>query len=503
MGDVEPLRWPQQEESPPVLKIEQALVGALMMNPARALAKLPASFSPEHYLDDLHRSIHELIVETGDGSPLTVAQRLGGSQEDRKYVAELITAAVGYISAGQFAEAVTDAFYRREAVAVAEEMLERAKMGTREMPSGMIVQASLARLDALLCGSSGTSIGVSLNQAMDTAIESTQAAFRGEGLTGRLVGLKSIDRALKGLENGTFNILAGRPGAGKSALGAQFAVNIARSAKAETEAGAERAGVVMFSLEMKAQAIGRRALAACAQIGIQDLRAGKIEGRENTLMRARRELDSLPFWIEDAGGQNLVAIRQKCRSAIRRFGKLALIVVDHLHIVKPDEVDRRHGGTQAIGRISNTLRDMSKEFDCPVLALAQLSRGLLSRDDKRPNLGDLRQAGDIEQDADTVSFVHREEMYIPKSEPTQDFLGGETIDQYQKRLRQWDEARIQAKGKADFIIEKLREGDPATIALRWHGSTTCFSDPEDGPPEPPVQGDLTGWHDSYFDQSAP
>ena len=201
MAEPTPLRWPVEPElpaeSPPVLLIEQALIGALMANPSRVLAKLPAAFSSEHYLDDLHRSIHDMIVETGDGSPMTIAQRLGGTLEDRKYVAQCVTALVGIINVDSYAEAITEAFYRRQAIAIAEEIIENAKLGTGQMPAATIVHGGLARLDALMSGTSSHSVGVSLDIAMDQAIAAAGAAARGELSLGRSVGMPSVDKVLE------------------------------------------------------------------------------------------------------------------------------------------------------------------------------------------------------------------------------------------------------------------------------------------------------------------
>jgi replicative DNA helicase len=308
--------------------------------------------------------------------------------------------------------------------------------------------------------------------------------------------MPSVDEALGGLENGTFNILAARPGMGKTALAVQWAIHIARQCLDDAAAGRGKAGVAMFSLEMSATALGRRALAEVSRISVVDLKRGRIAGRIPALTEARHKLAGLPIQIEDAGGQNLVAIRQKCRAMQRKWGRVALIAVDHIQIVKPDDADRKNGNTQAVGRVSNMLRDLSKEFDCPVLCLSQLSRGLLQREDKRPNLGDLRQAGDIEQDADAVMFVHREEALLPKSPPPKG--AAETDVKWQKRVDAFEDAKERSRGKAELICEKVRDGEPRTVHLLFDGPTTSFSEPKEKV-FAAARTSLSDWRDSYFE----
>jgi replicative DNA helicase len=247
---------------------------------------------------------------------------------------------------------------------------------------------------------------------------------------------------------------------------------------------------------MSAVQLGRRVLSGAAGVSVVDLKRGRIEGRVEALTRARHELNGLPLWIEDAGGQNLPAIRQKARAAQRRYGHLALIWVDHLQIVIPDEADRRNGGTQAVGRVSNALRDLAKEFDCPVLCLSQLNRALLQRDDKRPNLGDLRQAGDIEQDADVVMFLHRPEMFLAKKEP--ESTGAETPEKYERRVDEWRRKKQELHGKAELICEKVRDGDPSTVELIFEGSTTSFREPA-ARINDVSQINLADWNDKYVE----
>ncbi len=479
------------ERATETAEIERALVGSIMMNAAYALNKLPASFSSDHYADPIHKEVHDAIAASGacEGDTHLILQAITASCDDRAYVAKLHSAGVSPIMAPEYARAVTEAYRRRELKRVAGNMLEQAELGTREYPSSGIITRAMTELDTLVTGGDSYGRGRKLDTAMDGALE---IAMRGgEQMSGYTTGMPAVDEVMGGLEPCTFSILAARPGVGKTALATQWAVQVARDAKAQNDGG-----VLGFSLEMSATALARRILSEASRISVVDLKRGRISGRENILMSARQELAGLPIWIEDAGGMNLPAIRQKTRAAVRRYGRLRLIWVDHMQIVKWEDADRKQGGTQAIGRISNQLRDLAKEFECPVLCLSQLSRQLLSRDDKRPNLGDLRQAGDIEQDADTVAFLHREEMYLPKSPPAAD--GRKGIADQQKQIDDWQAKKAACAGKAELIFEKVRDGAPQTVNLTFDGQTTSFREQQE---EDPAwkQAQLAAWHDRYFE----
>jgi replicative DNA helicase len=481
--------YPATVEDPGV-RIEQSLLGAMIANPAKAIALLPATFQSAHYADELHRDLHDTIVATGVTGGDVLGQLAGASDQERGYIASLLAA---YISLGHvpgLAESITETHHRRGLIMVAEQMLCDVKRATRDAPAhGIMVQAMTA-LDALVSGTRRYGSGQMLDPAMDAALAHAQAAARGEVMSGRSTGMATVDDALGGLDVGTFNVLGARPGAGKTALACQWAISIARQCKLEGGTG-----VLGFSLEMPAKALGRRVLAHAAGVSVTDLKRGRIDGRIEALTRARHELAGLPLWIEDAGGQGLPAIRQKSRAALRRFGKIALIWVDHIQIVAPEEVDRRNGGTQAVGRVSNALRDLSKEFECPVLCLSQLSRGLLQRDDKRPNLGDLRQAGDIEQDADSVMFLHREEMFLSDREPPR--AKGQKADKHAASIEEWRDGKAKLRGKAELILAKVRDGEPCTVDLKFDGATTSFSEPPKQAAFDDIPPNLGDWDDRY------
>jgi replicative DNA helicase len=271
---------------------------------------------------------------------------------------------------------------------------------------------------------------------------------------------------------GTLHILAARPGMGKSALGWQIAINAALACR---DAGAP-GGVFVQSLEMGAGELGERALSAFGSIPGELLQRGQHQHFRSALAMAREELADLSLEIDETASLSMQQIAMRAREVHRKFGGLSLVLVDHLHIIAPDADGARRGNgpTQAVGEISRGLKKLSKDLRCPVLALAQLNRGVEARDDKRPGLSDLRQSGDIEQDADSVVFLYRPEYYLPKDAPEQKV--GETLIAWQARVRDYDEQKARLAGKAEAIFEKVRGGRPQIARLRWEAETTSFID---------------------------
>ena len=446
---------------------ERHLIGALLTRPD-LLSAVPDTFDPEHYSYADHAEIHRTLIEIGrPGEPalLQVLQALAINDRDRRaYISALVMQAIGFtpgIVRG-CAKLVTELYRRRQVVALSEEI--RADAYANAGDGSVYDGVSKARigLDNLLDSMSGRR-SFSLNEAMDLALAKADAACaRGGGIAGLSTGFPSIDYQCGGLEDGTLTILAGRPGTGKSALGNQMAVNVAK----------QGIGVLQIALEMTAAALGRRTLSAYSGVPASAMRDGRHASYVDRLIQCRRELGALPMTIEDGGGMTANMITNSARAAQDKHG-LGLIVVDHLHIMASSEADAKQGPTAAMTKISGQMKQMAKEFGCPVLLLAQLNRGVENRDDKRPGMADLRQSGSIEQDADNIAFLYRQELYL-KNEPER--TAGEGISAFEKRLSDFHGFKAAARGKADLIFDKVREGETGTVKLRFDGETTSFSE---------------------------
>jgi len=447
--------------------VECSLLGMLLGNP-KLLSALPATFASDHYAVAGHADIHRAIVEVGrPGAPalLPVANLIAaGDRELREHLVGCLQSAVGFMpsTVAQYADILTDLHRRRGIVTLANEMRAGAYEQVADTTADAAVARALTGLDELVTQHGDGRACVSLADAADAAMRHADDVAAGR-VAGLSTGMPSVDDRLGRLESGQVIVLAGRPGMGKSALGLQWAVHAAR----------QGAGVLAISLEMSAVELGRRALAVASGVPLAAMKRGAHAYHATALVQARREMQGLPFTIEDGGGLTAPMIALKARAAQRRHG-VGLILVDHLHIVRPDAGDSRNGGTWATGQFSNAMKRLAKEFGCPMLLLAQLNRGPEGRDDHRPGLADLRHAGDIEQDADAVSFVYRAEYYM-RGQPEK--LPGETEEKFANRKTGLERDREHARGKAELIVAKVRDGEPGTVPLLFSGATTSFSEP--------------------------
>ncbi len=472
-----------QRRAPTNLQAEHALLGAILAN-GKALHGVVEFLRPEHFAEPAHGRIYKeatrRILAGGVADPIALrtwwegdpdAATLGGFD----FLAQLLGAMVGIINAGEYGRAIHDAWQRRELIDLGEELVNRSFATASGDPPARLVTTMIDRLDAVVAGAGTDRKAIPSNDAMDLAIGAMERAMQGGVMAGVSTGMRTVDDALGGFEPQNLIVLGGRPGMGKSALGMQFGTAVAITARSAHAAGESKRGVLFISLEMSAEQLGRRMLAGLAQVPLEAIKRGRLAQSDvERIILARRDLQDLPLSIEDCSNLSMGAIRLKARMARRRHG-LGLIVVDHLHIVRPEDADVKNGATAAIGRISNGLKQLAKEFEVPVLALAQLNRGLESREDKRPTLADLRQAGEIEQDADVVAFVYRGEYYLPTGNLEQN--PGETRERFDSRLRLNEDARQAMKGKAELILAKVRDGSPQTIPLLFDGRTTSFREP--------------------------
>ena len=308
------------------------------------------------------------------------------------------------------------------------------------------------------------------------AIAMTMAAsayHREGGISGVSMGLKDLDKLLGGLQRSDLVILAGRPAMGKTALGTNIAFNAALSrARAQAswdgqgDAPDDGAVVAFFSLEMSAEQLATRILAERAGVPSERIRRGQIQDHEYfALVDAAREIESIPLYIDDTGGLSIAALAARARRLKRQSG-LGLIVIDYLQLVTPAGARRADSRVQEVTEITQGLKALAKELDVPILALAQLSRQVEQRDDKRPQLADLRESGSIEQDADAVLFVYREEYYLARREPKP---GSEDYPR-------WQEEMDKVHGLAEIIVGKHRHGPTGMVKLQFQAELTRFGD---------------------------
>jgi replicative DNA helicase len=452
---------------------EQALLGAIMATP-KAFARVDDFLKPEHFADPVNGRVFAAAAkrirngQVADVITLRIEFENTGALAEvggLPYLAQLQAAMVSPLTAAEYGHAIHETWIRRQLIETGEALVNRA-FGDGTDTDAVMTEA-LGTIEKLLTGGGTRRRGVSLDEAMDKALALADQAFATGGVVGLSTGMPSVDRVLGGLEPSTLNALAGRTGSGKSSMGQQWAISAARRG----------AFVVEFSLEMSAAALGRRVLSSASGVPIWRMRQGKHQFQADQLIAARKELAGLPLVIHDGGVMSAAEIMTKCRVEARKQ-RIDLIVVDHLHLVEPEDTSAKHGPTAGVTQVANTMLAVAKQFQCPVLLLAQLNRAPSGRDDHRPVLADLRQSGAIEQNADTVSFVYRPEQYIPRDDPPRE--AGQSTEKYANACSERLVQRQEMAGKAELVCEKVRDGEPSTVQLRFDGQTASFKEATNG-----------------------
>jgi replicative DNA helicase len=312
---------------------------------------------------------------------------------------------------------------------------------------------------------------MSFATALTDAVEmASKAHERDGGLSGLSTGLRELDRMLGGLQKSDLLILAGRPSMGKTALATNLAFNVAKAFRTQAGPAGEEvvdgAVIGFFSLEMSAEQLATRIISEQAQISSEKIRRGLItEDEFRRLVQASQALQSLPLYIDHTGGISIAQLAARARKLKRQRG-LGLLIVDYLQLLTGSN-KRSDGRVQEVSEITTGLKALAKELSVPILALSQLSRQVENRDDKHPQLSDLRESGSIEQDADVVMFVFREEYYVQRREPSM-----AKVEEHQK----WQDEMDQVQGVAEVIIGKQRHGPTGTARLQFTGEFTRFSD---------------------------
>jgi len=459
------------------VEAEQALLGALLVN-NEAVAKVSEFLAAEHFFEPVHQRIFaaaQKLIERGQiANPVTLKHyfdrddalaEVGGTQ----YLARLAGAAVSIINAEHYGRAIFDLAVRRELITIGEDVVNDAYEGDIEVPAKDQIEIAEQRLFGLAETGQGDRGFLDFGQALTQAIDLAEAAFHRDGqLTGVATGLIDLDSKLGGLHPSDLVILAGRPAMGKSALATNIAFHAASHFRRETgDDGVERttdgAVVALFSLEMSAEQLATRILAEQSEISSEKIRRGDISGDDfSRLVTASQQLSAMPLYIDDTPALTISALRTRARR-LKRTNDLGLVVVDYLQLLRPSS-RRTDNRVQEISEITQGLKALAKDLNVPVLALSQLSRQVEQREDKRPQLADLRESGSIEQDADVVMFIFREEYYHERREPEMDT---------QQHI-EWQEKMNRIHGVAEVIIGKQRHGPTGTVRLMFEREFTKF-----------------------------
>lgn len=471
---------PEYRVIPHNTEVEQALLGALLVN-NRSLEKVSEYLKPEHFYTPIHGRIYEAIskfVERGqDASPITLRQFFDGEQEltavgGGQYLSDLASHIVSVVNVEDYGRTIYEMHLKRALVSLGEDVVNDAYANDIDSTASQQIEQAEKRLFDLATAGDYKSGPVSFGSSLVKVIQQAEQAYQREGtITGVTTGLLDIDRKLGGLQNSDLVIVAARPAMGKSVLAANFAFNAARAYL--QSGGKEGAPAVIFSMEMSAEQLSARILADITSVASDKIRRGELKDTDfMKFVEATNEMSRVPLFIDDTAGLTVSAIRTRARRLKRQHG-LGLIIIDYLQLITGGGRGGSENRVQEVSEITRGLKILAKELEVPVVALSQLSRAVESRDNKRPMLSDLRESGSIEQDADIVMFIYRDEYYLEKDQPAQ--KPEENGEKFAARHEEWIKRMEAAHNVAEVIIAKQRHGPIGTVKLHFEGEFTRFS----------------------------
>ena len=476
------MEQPDITSLPQNLEAEQALLGAILAN-NKAFEKVSEFLKPQHFADSMHAKIFEVIsklITRGHVADVITLKNyfeqegslaeVGGA----KYLVKLADSASPLTNAEYYAQFIYDKYLRRELIATGFDIVNNASREDLDSDANEQIEQAEKRLFELSNQGDINGGFVDFSQALTTSLSHIEQAYQKDGkISGLPTALDALDNKTGGLNNSDLIIIAGRPAMGKTALATNIAYNVAEYMAHAKDLDEKSRGVAFFSLEMSADQLATRILSTVTQTNGHKMRTGELDNAEFTRIAAAvRELEQIPLYIDDTPGLNINTIRTRARRLKRNKG-LGLIVIDYIQLINGSGSKRTEGNrVQELSEISRGLKILAKELNLPVIALSQLNRGVEQRDDKRPVMSDLRESGSIEQDADIVMFVYRENYYLQNEEPQQ--KASETPEHLQKRMEEW-EARVRATANiGEVIIGKQRHGPTGTVQLFWNGDYAQF-----------------------------
>ena len=470
---------PQYRAAPNNIDAEQALLGAILVN-NDAYYVVHDFLKPDHFLESLHRDIFsrasEMIRMGKIATPVTIKTFLPAGEKVgditvAQYLARLAAEATTVINASDYGRAIYDLAIRRSLIRIGEDMVNIAFDAPLDMEPKAQIEDAERRLFEL--AETGRYDGgfQSFTDAVTLAVEmATAAKDRDGGLSGISTGIMALDRQLGGLQRSDLIVLAGRPAMGKTSLVTNLAFNIAAAFEPADQSdgtfAARNGGVVgFFSLEMSAEQLATRIMSEQTEISSSKIRRGTINEAELVkLIGCSEQMQRLPLYIDQTGGISIAQLAARARRLKRQRG-LDVMIIDYVQLMQGSSKNSQNR-VQEITEITTGLKALAKELNVPIIALSQLSRQVENREDKHPQLSDLRESGSIEQDADVVLFVYREEYYLSNKEPKQGTPEHLT----------WEQEMNEARGKAEVIVAKQRHGPTGTVPLAFQAEFTRFTD---------------------------
>jgi len=469
---------PNYRQAPHNIEAEQALLGAILVN-NEAFYRVSDFLDPKHFFEPIHQKIYEVtagIIRAGKvATPVTLKTFLPPDADVAGmtvpvYLARLAAEATTVINAADYGRTIYDLSTRRDLIRIGEDMVNLAYDAPVDFAPHVQIDDAERRLYEL--AETGRYDGgfLKFSDALKDAVDLASKAYQRDGhLSGVATGLTDLDLLMGGLQKSDLIIIAGRPAMGKTALATNIAYTIAADYRGqalpdgtiETVTG----GIVgFFSLEMSAEQLATRILSEQTEIPSSKVRRGDISEEDfSKLAAAAQTMQTIPLFIDDTGGLSIAQLTARARRLKRQRG-LDLMIVDYLQLLSGSSRRASEGRVQEVTEITTGLKALAKELEIPIIALSQLSRQVEARDDKRPQLADLRESGSIEQDADVVMFVYREEYYLKNREPR------EGSEEWFK----WETEMKMAENRAELIIGKQRHGPTGTVKTVFEPQFTRF-----------------------------
>ncbi len=482
---------PSTDENPGKFRVmphsfdaEQGLLGAIMVN-NQAYEKVSDFLLPEHFMHGLHARLFDAMVkliERGQlANPVTLKPLFENDQDmidlgGPTYMVRLASSITAVVNIADYGHLVYDLHLRRKLISIGEDMVNESYQPKPATTATDQIEATEQRLFEL--SKSGHADGgfITFDTALDRAKQAAEAAYKRDGkIAGVTTSFIDLDKKLGGLHNSDLIILAGRPSMGKTALATNIGFNVARRAMDQSMEKDDRKTVAFFSLEMSAEQLANRIISEEAGVSSDRIRRGDMRKDEfHRVIDAVNELSRIPFFIDDTAALSISALRTRARRLARQTN-LGLIIIDYLQLMTmPGGISRPDNRVQEVSEISRGLKAIAKELSVPVIALSQLSRQVESRDDKRPQLSDLRESGSIEQDADVVMFVYREAYYYERTEPKNP-RADESEGEFYARADTWRQQLEKIKNHAEVIVAKQRHGPIGSVDLHFNPETTKFT----------------------------
>ena len=471
MEEVKSIQNKSQNKQPSNLEAEQALIGSVLVN-NDIIDEVSSFIKPAIFYDPAHVKIFEVIENLNNkgmiANPITLKNyfekdnmlnEVGGTE----YLVKLTRFSGSVKQAIDYAKIIHEMYLRRELVSISEKLsYDTLNANNQEQDAEDIIESTEKSLFNLAERGSFSQSFIEFKKAIDKTIELATLAMQSDrGIVGVPTGLTDLDEKLGGLHKSDLVILAGRPSMGKTALATNIAYNAAQNILSKQE----KSSVAFFSLEMSSEQLSTRILSEQARIKSDSIRQGNVTEEEiNRYIETSRNIYNLPLFIDETPAITIATLSNRARR-IKRLNGLSLIVVDYIQLMRSSS-NKNDGRVQEISEITQGLKAIAKELSVPVLALSQLSRAVEQRDDKQPQLADLRESGSIEQDADVVMFVYREAYYLERKQPK---LGSIEHAEWQSKMND-------VNGLADIILGKQRHGPTGTVKVEFEGIYTKFKD---------------------------